>query len=37
MLILFAGIVAWIIAMLTIVYQSLKSARKNPVDSLKYE
>lgn len=32
-----AGIVALIIAQLTVSYQSIKAARANPVDSLKYE
>ena len=32
-----AGIVALIIALLTVSYQAIKAARANPVDSLKYE
>jgi putative ABC transport system permease protein len=32
-----AGIVALIIALLTVSYQSIKAASKNPVESLKYE
>jgi len=32
-----AGILALIIALTTVCYQTIKAARKNPVDSLKYE
>jgi putative ABC transport system permease protein len=32
-----AGILALIIALLTVSYQSLKAASRNPVESLKYE
>ena len=32
-----AGIIALIIALLTVSYQSIKTASKNPMDSLKYE
>jgi ABC-type antimicrobial peptide transport system permease subunit len=34
---LFSGIVALVIAMLTVCYQSIKAALANPVDSLRYE
>ena len=33
----FAGLLALIVAMLTVGYQALKAGRANPVDSLKYE
>jgi putative ABC transport system permease protein len=36
-LILFSGFIAWFIAILTVSYQTVKSARKNPVDSLRFE
>jgi putative ABC transport system permease protein len=32
-----AGMLAFIIALLTVSFQVLKAARKNPVDSLQYE
>jgi len=32
-----SGLVALVIALLTVGYQSIKAARRNPVDSLKYE
>ena len=32
-----ASVIALIIAIFTISYQSVKAARTNPVDSLKYE
>ncbi len=35
--ILLSGILAWLIAILTISYQALRSARKNPIESLRYE
>jgi ABC-type antimicrobial peptide transport system permease subunit len=33
----YAGVLAFIIAILTVSYQAIKAARANPVDSLKYE
>jgi putative ABC transport system permease protein len=33
----FAGMLAFIIALLTVSFQVLKAARKNPVKSLEYE
>jgi putative ABC transport system permease protein len=36
-LIMLSGFIAWFVAMLTISYQTFKSARKNPVESLRYE
>ena len=35
--ILACGILTWFFAMLTVSYQTIKSARKNPVDSLRFE
>ncbi|MCI0692134.1 hypothetical protein L0337_09040 [candidate division KSB1 bacterium] len=34
---LLAGVVALVIALLTVSYQSIKAALANPVDSLRYE
>ena len=34
---IFAGIVAFVIALLTVSYQTIKAATANPVDSLRYE
>ncbi|PLX20075.1 MAG: hypothetical protein C0597_04695 [Marinilabiliales bacterium] len=36
-LILFSGALTWIVAMLTVSYQTVKTVRKNPVDSLRIE
>jgi putative ABC transport system permease protein len=33
----FAGVLAFIIALLTVSFQVVRAARKNPVDSLQYE
>jgi len=34
---IFSGLVALIIALLTVSYQTIKAGRANPVDSLRYE
>jgi ABC-type lipoprotein release transport system permease subunit len=35
--VVFAGMLAFIIAQLTVSFQVMKAARKNPVESLQYE